>query len=401
MVWRLPPATSKRFRNSKRSPKRSNAPTGKGVSFENPSFIGAVCQSGRTIDEKRLTKTYISAGRVKPRPNLPYVRHGTEETFSFTDFRNPNATYRSPSDGANSELCSLVANGTEDTDGLKSASSIGLNAKVVNQQGWGENLAQANKTISGASRLVKVTASLLHRDFKGAASHLGLSWNRAKPGFRNAAENGGGLASLWLEWSFGWSPLMDDFFATAETFVRRNWKHVQTETKVKETDHNLTKVTGTYGVPSGHVHEVVKSGITYQLTNGGLYTLESLGLINPAVVAWNLVPYSFVVDYFYDISALIGSTTMWSGLDLLDGFQTSYRKGEGDYLLVPSNSLRFARHIESHRVERAKWLGSVTIARKRWSTSWQRQANVFALLVTNLVQMKYAPRLSWSARHPI
>lgn len=64
--------------------------------------------------------------------------------------------------------------------------------------------------------------------------------------------------------------------------------------------------TGLYGV-----------GITGLVTvnNPNLLLLNKLGLLNPASIAWELVPYSFVLDWFANINTVLSQFTDFAGLN--------------------------------------------------------------------------------------
>jgi hypothetical protein len=50
-----------------------------------------------------------------------------------------------------------------------------------------------------------------------------------------------------------------------------------------------------------------------------------LGLINPAVVAWELVPFSFLVDWFIPVGKFLDSWTDQLGYDIQYPFSTTTR----------------------------------------------------------------------------
>ena len=78
---------------------------------------------------------------------------------------------------------------------------------------------------------------------------------------------------------------------------------------------------GSFGqcVWQGTSEESCKVSFTYDVPNTFLREFSTLGLTNPAVVAWELVPYSFVLDWLVPIG---------SWLDLLDaGAFLEYREG--------------------------------------------------------------------------
>jgi hypothetical protein len=53
-----------------------------------------------------------------------------------------------------------------------------------------------------------------------------------------------------------------------------------------------------------------------------------LGLINPASVAWELVPFSFVVDWFTGFGSYLDSFTELAGLSVSQEYSTMYAKCE-------------------------------------------------------------------------
>lgn len=53
--------------------------------------------------------------------------------------------------------------------------------------------------------------------------------------------------------------------------------------------------------------------------NKTLMRLEQFGLANPAVVAWELVPFSFVADWFVGVGDYLAAQTALLGLEVLDG----------------------------------------------------------------------------------
>lgn len=53
---------------------------------------------------------------------------------------------------------------------------------------------------------------------------------------------------------------------------------------------------------------------------------SQLGFVNPAVVAWELVPFSFVVDWFVNVGDVLSSYTDFLGFKFLESSVTSFNK---------------------------------------------------------------------------
>ena len=67
---------------------------------------------------------------------------------------------------------------------------------------------------------------------------------------------------------------------------------------------------------------VVKTYLHYGLQSNPLAELSSVGLINPVELAWELLPYSFVVDWFLPIGPWISALTADVGFTFVTGGQS-------------------------------------------------------------------------------
>lgn len=142
------------------------------------------------------------------------------------------------------------------------------------------------------------------------------------------------LDALWLEWSYGWSPLMgdiyhayQDLFGTKPTLGFRV-KGSSYDELVQTTLVNHSVYTG---VGSGGVRLVVPIRVTvkktvkvvywctYRAENTLFSDLTASGILDPVSVAWELVPFSFVVDWFANIGDVLRGLTITNGLTFLYG----------------------------------------------------------------------------------
>ncbi len=131
-----------------------------------------------------------------------------------------------------------------------------------------------------------------------------------------------------MEGEFGWLPLLGDIHAIASTIcgdnaIPRQWvksssRFTRMETVV--TDGN-PKITSTF---SGTGRLTISAGV--DISNPNLWLLNRMGLINPATVAWDLVPWSFVVNMFVNVNQVLSSFSDTVGLSLNNCSTTrSYR----------------------------------------------------------------------------
>jgi hypothetical protein len=60
------------------------------------------------------------------------------------------------------------------------------------------------------------------------------------------------------------------------------------------------------------------------MANTGSYLLESAGLVNPLSIAWELLPWSFVVDWFIPVGNTLEAMTAGYGLNDNGGWITEH-----------------------------------------------------------------------------
>lgn len=183
--------------------------------------------------------------------------------------------------------------------------------------------AERNRT----ARLVAETAeqltcslrNLRRGNFRQAGRCLGIG-NPGRPRFSTVPQR-------WLELQYGWKPLLSDVYGSVDALTRRpsdNW--IVTGTGLaRERNNGVHSMEFTNaGSPAGQV-DVSKSGwrgcyvrIDAIPENDLLMSLSSLGITNPALIGWELVPFSFVVDWFLPIGSFLES------LDAMLGYGESY-----------------------------------------------------------------------------
>lgn len=135
-------------------------------------------------------------------------------------------------------------------------------------------------------------------------------------------------SALWLEYWFGWAPMIGDIFSA---------------THVVNSPFAPVRILGTASEPAMRIQTQYKWGGKYTesffgkhvakvqadvtVVNPNLYLLQKLGLLNPASIAWELVPFSFMVDWFGNIGDVIDEWTAYAGLSFSNAFTTRAAKG--------------------------------------------------------------------------
>jgi len=155
---------------------------------------------------------------------------------------------------------------------------------------------------------------------------------RRHPTIRGAKSVEKTLASAHLQWTYGMKPLAQDLGqSAAEIKVGVQTKPPYLEGVVKRKDrvqysaykNPNTTIAPTLQAKVEGIREVrmrTKYRATYN-SNGFLQTLAAHGLLNPLSVAWELMPYSFVIDWFFNVGeglASLDNYLIFSNLSVID-----------------------------------------------------------------------------------
>lgn len=196
----------------------------------------------------------------------------------------------------------------------------------VQQQGWevsqtaGELPETVTLLLSASKRLLTSVKYVKQGRLLKALINLGIDEKRAKKTLT------GNSANLILEFQYGWKPLMNEIHSLAEAVEYGfNQPISKAITVRKEEVISLDEVVEeghiTY-THSGEKKYVIKAGIKAYVTNDALTSLGSHGLLNPAALAWELFPMSFVINWFVPIGSFLSGLSTHFGMEFRDGYMT-------------------------------------------------------------------------------
>jgi hypothetical protein len=178
---------------------------------------------------------------------------------------------------------------------------------------------QAISMIANAATTIARSYSAVRRLRFGDAAKI-LRMGTAPKGV--AAHKAAG--NNWLQYWFGWKPLVTDIYTGLEILTSpiKNYTYVKKQSRENFANVYVDPVDGKTRISStGYVY--AQQGARLALDyDGAALTLEQMGLNNPAAVAWELAPLSFVVDWFVNVGDVLNSLTDFAGLDLSGVFCT-------------------------------------------------------------------------------
>lgn len=174
---------------------------------------------------------------------------------------------------------------------LKKAASAGMSLKRG-------NLAEAARTLGGNGVGLPTGKQLL----KGSARDPRLRTGQSRLSLDD-------VASFWLEMRYGWVPLLSDIYGASQAYVTAEGKRIE-EGRTEWHGHssgfvvfNGAMYPTLWNIPSKYAWSTrVKFTATRELT-----LPESLGLNNPALIAWDLLPLSFVFDWAYPVADVLSA----------------------------------------------------------------------------------------------
>lgn len=133
-------------------------------------------------------------------------------------------------------------------------------------------------------------------------------------------KRGDQLTGAHLELIFGWKPLLSDIYAAAMTVVQE--ANVSPFIRASSSQSFVVAASAMSGSHTAIGRATVTRAAQVRITNPNLWLLERYGVLNPAAIAWDLVPYSFIVNMFVNTGQLVNSITDFAGLSFDNGTLT-------------------------------------------------------------------------------
>lgn len=177
---------------------------------------------------------------------------------------------------------------------------------------FGESHKTLHHLTETVTTAVRVLLAIRKGNWKQAAKHLKLDWRHPGKTF----------ASRWLELQYGWKPLVSDIYDTARAFQHGldHRTHVLRAIRRITDSTTISSSAGTADVTTITKQEWSYRCVAYfRPKDSWINSMSQIGLANPAEIAWELLPYSFVVDWFLPIGNLLQAATARCSITFIDG----------------------------------------------------------------------------------
>jgi hypothetical protein len=190
-------------------------------------------------------------------------------------------------------------------------------------------------------------------------------------------------ADTWMMYRYGITPLLNDIANLCSHVKGMETLPIYKTFRVRHSLYDHLVESRVYkSVPDRVVTKrktVVRDVCTVQYDVGALKSISRTGLLNPVQLAWEVIPCSFVVDWFINVGDFLASFDALEGVKRYSFTRTTYSTVTMDWPFGPPGKL----------VQSARLIRSLTVPPPRWepSTSWKRFVDS-TILLRQLAQRK-------------
>jgi len=345
-------------------------------------------RTNKTASTKTVSKTwsrtpnYVALKEVGELPQNDYsysMVHAYEQTGSFS-YSSYSAPWTNSISGGGilqngvlppSDVAPSVAAAVDDLAITQLLGNI-KDMKTNVAQMIAERKQTMSLVVTTAIRFARMFTALKRGDIRGAADSVGASYsrkNRKRYHTSVRADPHGTAAKAWLELQYGWKPLLQDCFGSAEMIAKIHSGDLSSVAEGKcVRPINETSISGPLWdrlTEHSDVRYTVKYKLHYGTPNINLSLAGQLGLTNPALLAWELLPYSFVVDWFLPIGNWINTLDATVGLEFISGTRVTHLAGSRKSTLVHSKDPSSPLSVKTDMAQWSKKTVTVKIVRSR------------------------------------
>jgi len=258
---------------------------------------------------------YVTSGRPPNNFLFYVVRQTKREGAGNSTTSNNSSLYGTLSSQSDIDGCKSIA-----TNRAYSRFTDKINETAMMLVNVGERRHTFDSIAKSANRLTFAFQLLSSGRRHSAMKALGLKpsgkkWSRPRD-----------ASGLFLEWHFGWEPLLADIHAACE-ILQSDVEPMLVRGSGNAKARKFKSTAPYVWSQDMNISCAVKMQAVVRVTNPNLHKASQLGLTNPAAVAWELMPWSFLVDWFIPVGKFLDSWSDFQGLEMENSFTTTFMKG--------------------------------------------------------------------------
>lgn len=311
--------------------------------------IQQIPQSIKTSEDRSGVDTVgysskISRSKALSYNSFSYSRTTTSYAVGQTTTRNLSGPYKGQytiyTGAFGSDSYDITSAGTYLDSSIETSCKNEANLKVLvkikeAKVNMAVAVAERMKTIDMiAERVRKIAQAMIDLrkgNLAGVAEGLGIAIsNRGKKRIRSSIRRSTkGVSRSWLELQYGWKPLLSDidgmtnYLASLDNIIVGRASASATR---RITWSKRSALTGGYDLDFGYWDITYRYTVYYQAALPVIPNMTQLGLTNPLLIVWELVPYSFVVDWFLPIGNALEQLDATLGLKFNSGGYSSFKQ---------------------------------------------------------------------------
>lgn len=211
-----------------------------------------------------------------------------------------------------------------DEDAVNQAIVQAMNKLGDQKVNVGQAVAEGRRTVSMVSTasvtLWQLYLAAKRREWGRLAELLGPG-NRP---YRKAADN-------WLQLQYGWKPLLSDIHGGYEHLTQLDPEDLVVSASSGNTRTHQINGELPYSSWGGTASCSAYCKIVAKIQGSYGHDMGQLGLVNPAQLTWELLPYSFVIDWFAPVGNVLQQYSDTAGLTFLYGYSGTSNSCEVSY----------------------------------------------------------------------
>lgn len=277
----------------------------------------------------RCRETYIHSKRWIPEKTVSKVTRNKTKWNDYTVFQRYVKSIGSNSQG--NDVLGYLYSGANGNDGtfLSSYELLQLENKLMTKIrghsfSYAVAVAQPKLTeemiVSTIGRLAGAIKAVRKGNFLRAINSLGVKAQKRHSFNTNVVQTSDDVARIWLEMQYGWKPLLMDVHDGAEALAYNlnvSQEKFLSQLKVKKTKlHHVYTSDGYANIDATakHTRHIYVRWADKILGSATTSVSQNLGLTDPLSLVWEVIPFSFIADWFIPIGTFLENRYQSAGL---------------------------------------------------------------------------------------